>query len=231
MKLSLLRKIKENDECYTFVFANENNISWKAGQYMQYTLPHEPMDDRGDKRWFSISSAPSEKEIHLTTRITAEKGSSFKKALLALQPGEEITADTPEGDFILDTVPENIIFVAGGIGITPYRAILKDLQSRSTPMNITLLYANRSLELTTFKDELETIKSTNPGLRIDYFFGERFITKEDLKKAALRFVKPIFYVSGPEPMVEAFKKTLQEIGIDDEHSRFDYFPGYSIDLN
>ena len=230
MKLRLVRKIKEHEDCFTFVFANENNLKWSAGQFIHYTLPHEPMDDRGDERWFTISSAPEEKDIHLTTRFTIEKGSSFKKALLAMQPGEEIIADTPEGDFVLDSSPDSIIFVAGGIGITPFRAILKDLISRSIPMNITLLYANRSPELTTFKDELELIKASNPGLHIEYFYGDRFITKDDLIKSGHRFTSPTYFVSGPEPMVEALKQTIKEIGVDDIHARFDYFPGYASDL-
>ena len=103
--------------------------------------PPEP-DDRGVERFFSIASAPHEKHVMVTTRF-APKSSSFKKALRNLRPGDAIEAHDLEGDFVVDDAEKTFVFIAGGIGITPFRAILLDLDYNKKPLNVQLLYANR----------------------------------------------------------------------------------------
>jgi glycine betaine catabolism B len=227
MKLRLLRKIQETNDCYTFVFSSENQMHWKAGQYLHYTLPHEPKDDRGDERWFTISSAPFENEIHLTTRFDLVKGSSFKKSLFALEPGDEIEVDPPEGTFSLDDKQDNVVFVAGGIGITPFRSILAECAQAKRQLHVTLLYANRDENNVVFKSELESFRQENPNLQIQYFYGDNYISKEVIQTSIEKYNHPLLYVSGPEPMVESFKAMFEEMGIDTNEAKFDYFPGYT----
>ena len=228
MKLRLLRKQQEASDCYTYVFSNNNNLKWKPGQYLHYTLPHKLVDNRGDERWFTISSAPFEDEIHLTTRFDLEKGSTFKKELFAMSPGDEIEIDLPEGDFVLPDKHENVVFIAGGIGITPFRSILAECNHKKSYLHVTLLYASRDEDNVVFKEELESFRKENPNMDISYFYGDNFITKEVILDASRKYDNPLFYVSGPEPMVESFKNMFDEIGIGSDHSKFDYFPGYTV---
>lgn len=192
---------------------------------MHYTLPHDAPDDRGTERWFTISSAPFEKHIMLTTRFSGDKASSFKKHLFAIKPGDVIEADGLEGDFIIDTPDRDYVFIAGGIGITPYRSILLDLDSQGKEIKGRLLYGNKDGNLV-FKEELEEIAAKHPDFKIEYFIGGQKIDGEAVRVAAEELNSPIYYVSGPEPMVEAFEKTFLELGIPQEDTRRDYFPGY-----
>src|SRR5690606_34399950 len=84
-----------------FIFQPEKPLTWTPGQFIHYTLPHKDADDRGDERWFTISSAPFEKDIWLTTRISPERTSSFKRTLLDLKAGDTIETDEPEGSFVV----------------------------------------------------------------------------------------------------------------------------------
>ena len=140
MKLTLRATRQEAGDIFSFIFAPERPLRWQAGQYLHYFLNHPNPDDRGVERYFSIASAPHEKQVMLTTRF-APKGSSFKKALKKLKLGDAIEAREKGGDFVLDHRTKMFVFIAGGIGITPFRAILLDLDRNRKPLNVQLLYA------------------------------------------------------------------------------------------
>lgn len=122
MKFTLSATKQEANDTFSFIFAPEQPLQWKAGQLLRYVLNHPNPDDRGVERFFSIASAPHEKHVMLTTRF-APKSSSFKKALKNLRPGDAIEAHDLEGDFVVDDSETTFVFIAGGIGITPFRAI------------------------------------------------------------------------------------------------------------
>jgi ferredoxin-NADP reductase len=227
MKFTLKEKHHELSNITTFVFTAPEPLSWQAGQFIHYTLPHDNPDSRGIERWFTISSAPFEQQVQITTRINTEHSSSFKLALAAMQPDDEIHADAPEGDFVVSDPTRNYVFVAGGIGITPYRSILNQLHHDNRPINAELLYAIRDETDIPFKDELERIAAANDNFHITYFIGDKKIDEAVLREFGQKLDDPIYYVSGPEPMADAFKATLREtMGLDKPHSRFDAFPGY-----
>lgn len=226
MKLSLKSKRELQGGVTQFVFSAEEPISWKAGQYIHYTLPHEGADDRGTERWFTISNAPCENDPSITTRISPENGSSFKKHLSQLQVGETIEADSPEGDFVLDGYDKDYVFVVGGIGITPFISMLTQMEHDGQGANIEILYANRIEATKAYKDELEAVSTKHADINVADFYGDHKITQADLEAAGAKLHDPIYYISGPEPMVEAFEKVLDAMGVDDSHKRFDYFPGY-----
>jgi ferredoxin-NADP reductase len=226
MKLLFVNHFTKPGGVERFVFTPEIPLTWEPGQYMHYTLPHENMDDRGDERWFTISSAPFEHEVWITTRISPDRGSSFKRALLELQPGTTIETDAPEGDFTLDNPTTQSIFVAGGIGVTPFRSIINQLHHDGKPLNIELLYANRDADTIPFKDELEAISKEHENFHITYFIGDNHIDENALREYGAKYDNPTYYVSGPEPMVEAFEATLKEIGIPEDRVKLDFFPGY-----
>lgn len=228
MILTLDQKKQETADTVSFIFKPSEPVVWQAGQYIKYQLPLNSADDRGDTRYFTVSSAPYEGDIRITTRLAAEKGSTFKAALSTLPVGGQIEAAEPKGKFVMQEPDAGYVFVAGGIGITPYRSILLDLAHRQQPMNIVLLYANRSQDNIPFKDELDQLAQDHPSLSIEYIIEPERIQLSHIQKAAEKLAKDnvYYYVSGPEPMVEAFEKLLLENGYDEDHLKTDFFPGY-----
>src|SRR5579872_6813218 len=101
MKLQLVKTKEEAPNVISFIFEPKEELSWKAGQYLHYVLHHEPTDERGSDRWFTISAAPYERHVMVTTRFTDEKGSSFKNKLKDLKIGKSIEISYLEGDFVL----------------------------------------------------------------------------------------------------------------------------------
>jgi ferredoxin-NADP reductase len=225
MKFFLDRVKQETADASSFIFRPEAPFTWQAGQYLHYSLPHPDPDARKTERYFTISSAVHEGKPMITTRLSATDPSSFKRALWAMKPGETIEASGPSGTFIIDDTNREFIFIAGGIGITPFRAILLDLDERKLPMNVTLMYANRTEDII-FKDELAALAAKHPSLKIIYFIGENKIDEAAIKNAVPDLNRPVFYVSGPEPMVQAFEKILRDMGVTDDRLKRDYFPGY-----
>lgn len=220
MKLKLVRKEPAAKDIITFWFKPETEVSRIAGQYTQLYLPHPDMDERKDKRWFTISSSPTEGLWSVTTKLDPWRKSSFKTALLSLEPGAKIKAQLPMGDFVLPkdaSLP--LLFVAGGIGITPYRSILKFLTDTGEKRDITLIYAVNDAEEIAFKD---VIKES----------GANFISRIGRLDSAqiLEHIKTnidqIIYLSGPERMVENLQKGLLSSGISEERIRTDFFHNY-----
>lgn len=227
MKLKLTSIKPEAGNVKTLTFEPSAPISWKAGQYLHYTIPGTGTDGRDDNRWFTISSAPYEKHIRVTTRFF-EKPSAFKQALQKLQPGGEIEADGPEGDFVVEDPDRNYIFIAGGIGITPFRSILLEAERQGQKLKVDLLYGNRDKDIV-FKDELDALAAKNPNMSIDYLTHPRKLDDIRLMEALTAVDNPLVYVSGPEPMVEAFEELLPKLGLPKENFMGDYFPGYPVD--
>ena len=225
MKLNLIKRKAEVPGVESFIFKPREPMLWKAGQFFHYVLHHEPTDDRGSDRWFTISAAPSEGVIMITTRFTTDKGSSFKKTLADLKIGDAIEVSDLDGDFIVEDLTKEYVFIAGGIGITPIRSILKDLDQSGKKINAILLYANRDKNIV-FKEELETFAKNNPTLKIHYVTAPERIDVTKIKELVPDLQKPIFYISGPEPMVESLGKALKEAGITADHLKQDWFPGY-----
>ncbi|MEX2007471.1 MAG: FAD-dependent oxidoreductase [Candidatus Levyibacteriota bacterium] len=228
MKIELVDKKRESGDAVTFIFKSKTPIEWKAGQFLFYTLPHQNPDERGVTRYFTNSASPFEKNIHITTRISS-KCSSFKNRLSRMKIGSTIEATDPDGDFTIDDPRKNFVFLSGGIGITPYRSILLDLDHKSIPVSAVLLYANSDNNFL-FKEELETLAIKHPSFRIRYFVSPKHIEKEDIQRAIDEIGdEPMIYVSGPEPMTEAFEKLLKEdIRLPENRIRLDFFPGYGI---
>jgi ferredoxin-NADP reductase len=225
MKLTLISKVKREGDATSFIFQPSHPIAWKAGQFMVYTLPHKNPDIRGEQRFFTISSPPFEKNIVITTKISSERSSSFKKALVELKEGQTIEAKGPDGEFVVNDPNKEYVFIAGGIGITPYHSILLDLKEKGKPINATLLYANKDRNIV-FQKELESLKNYSSTFKIVYFLSPQRINEETIKENVSNFLDKIFYVSGPEPMVEVLQAMVKKMGVKKENVVDDYFPGY-----
>lgn len=225
MKFKLVQRKQETQDVESFILEPSEPISWEAGQYMHYVFPHENEDARGHERWFTISAAPFEKHLMITTRFASDRSSTFKTALKNLSIGQELEAEGPKGSFTLDDPNKKHIFIAGGIGITPYRSILMQLDHDNKPINVELLYANRDDNFV-FSNELGAIMAKHSTFKIRQFVGSRHIEISDLKPYA-DDPDNIIYVSGPEPMVEVFEDILKSrLGVPKERVKLDFFPGY-----
>jgi len=228
MKLKLASKKPESPGVVSFIFKPEKPLDWKAGQFLHYVLNHPPTDDRGSDRWFTIASAPCERHVMVTTRFAGAKGSTFKKTLKALKIGGTIEVSDLDGDFVVSDARKDYVFIAGGIGITPFRSILKQAEHEGKSLRVQLLYANRK-HVTAYKKEFDAMAKRNPRLKINYLFHPKRLDQQTIQELVPDLKNPLFYVSGPEPMVEDLGKLLQKMGVPKNHLKQDWFPGYPAD--
>jgi len=224
-------------DTYEFIFEPNHKLHFIAGQYLEYVLPHEKPDDRGMRRYFTIASSPTELELKLGIRMAPSqiKSSSFKEDLLSLTPGSTLTASRLAGDFTLPSGAEQkLVFIAGGIGITPFRSMIKFLLDSNMKRDITLFYANKTKEDIAYSD-IWARAEREMGLKLIHVLsegsgdwqGERgFITEAMVKKYVNSYHDARYYISGPSAMVEAYKKLLIGMGVSRHNIVTDYFPGF-----
>ncbi len=237
-KLTLQKKEKIATNIYGFWFKKRGeDFVYISGQYLEWELPHEKPDNRGTERYFTIASSPEEENILLATKII-EESSTFKRNLKNLQTDDEIIADGPYGDFILpEDKKDKLAFIAGGIGITPFRSIIKSLLRRREERDIILLYAVNSPDEIAFQDifykarkelNLNSIYIISDKNQVPKeWSGERgYIDKEMIERNVKDLLERIFFVSGPEPMVNIIINTLKKTGVNEKRIKKDYFPGY-----
>jgi ferredoxin-NADP reductase len=231
MKIYFDHAENESEHIITFYFKPASPFAYTAGQYIELTLRHDHPDDRGEKRWFTLSSSPTDEFLTITTRITPEKGSSFKKALVNLSGGEELNISGPFGDFVLPKIVQTpLIFVAGGVGITPFHSIFTWLSQTKEDRPIKFIYGVRHEEDIIFQETLEkanqhaTIVVSEPS---PSWGGEQGNLKAELINGIGEpDENSLIYVSGPEPMVIALKKDLVKQGIEESQVVTDEFPNY-----
>lgn len=218
----------------TFYFRPESPLNYTAGQFIELTVPHIHPDKRGHKRWFTLSSSPTEELVSITTKLApGDSGSTFKKALRQLQPGNNLSMSEPMGDFVLPKLLQTpLVFVAGGIGITPFHSILSWLTASNEKRPITMLYGVGNEDEIIFLDTISkahqhvTIVVANPSAA---WGGERGrITSELIMGLEQPGEEALVYVSGPEPMTEALSKDLVRSGLKKQQLVLDAFPNYSI---
>lgn len=221
MLLKIIHIKSESDNISSFIFEKPKGFSFYPGQYLDIQLPIE--DPLGKTRAFTISSSPTEDFLMITTK----KGVSvFKKHLFSLKPGDIISTSHPVGTFILDE-SSPAVFLAGGIGITPFRSMIKYAVDKKLTTPITLIYSNSDNKFL-FKKELENWQTKLTNLRIIYHLtgtnGRLELTQLDA--IAYLNVNSIFYLAGPPKMVDDFEKILLDLGVDELNIRYDRFDGY-----
>ncbi|HET6746755.1 MAG TPA: FAD-dependent oxidoreductase [Candidatus Saccharimonadales bacterium] len=222
MLLTLVEKFPLVDNIWIFRFKPEEPFVWIAGQYIRVELPHENPDEEGTKRWFTNSAAPYEGVMQISTRIT---GSTFKQALSQLELGHTLQLiESPEGDFVWQDSDLTKIFVAAGIGVTPYHSILKQRAHDGLPLNATLIYGLRTEDVP-FKEEFDQWMAQDPNLKIKYVIGEP-LTVSKLTELEPNLNESLVYVSGPEQMVEKLGEELKANGLPEAHFKHDGFPHY-----
>ncbi|MBI3430143.1 MAG: FAD-dependent oxidoreductase [Actinobacteria bacterium] len=218
INLSLISSHDEVENVRTFIF-EKKSVEWVAGQSQAYILPQAGETEKENQHWFTISSAPVEGTINISTRISA---SPFKEALNSLNPGDEISTHSLGGKFIWeegDQAP--VTLIAAGIGITPFRSILLQRSAVGKSLNATLLYFNRTSGIP-FQKELETLGQKHPEFQLKMIVGES-VTAEKIFMLAPTASEQIVYLSGPAPMVSSIGSVLKEAGVTIKQDRF---PGY-----
>ena len=238
MKIKLFHKQQIAKDSWELMFEKPEGFVYEPGQFIEIHLDHPKYDDRGIKRWFTLSSSPTEGDLMVTTRLV-EKHSTFKDALFHLEVGDIIGVDGPMGKFILPSdSSREILWIAGGIGITPFRSQMKFLlDNQEADRKITLIYSNRTKEDICFADLWESAKSEMPGFQLvetlvedipDDWKGETGMVDEAMiKRSVGDITNKVIYISGPEPMVEAFKPLLVSMGANEDSIHQDWFPGYT----
>ncbi len=235
--LELEKKVKLAPAIFDFVFRPNKQIKFKPGQYLEWTLEHAGADSRGNRRYFTIASSPTERRLVLGVKFY-EPPSSFKQALWQLNPGDKIIASQLAGDF---TLPKNrskkLVFMAGGIGITPFRSMVKYLLDRNESRPITVFYSGRSAEDIVYDDVFESaadklgIKTiytiTDPAANPQWQGARGLITEQTIAREVPDYYDRIFYLSGPRSMVTGFEKTLENMGVGKSSIKTDYFPGFA----
>lgn len=218
-----VESVQEAPGIFTFRFRPEKKLDYTAGQFVGMTIPHKA-DERGDKRWFTLSSSPTEEPVSITTRIAMRNGSSFKHELQKLRPGDTVSISDPMGDFVLPIdsgVP--ITFIAGGIGITPVRSMVKWLLDTGEKRPAELIYFVREPTDAVFGDIFKAyglpthVIPTHPGEGVS---APKILELNPDNRTKL------FYLSGPEPMVEKLVADLEGAGIEKSRLVTDYFLNY-----
>jgi ferredoxin-NADP reductase len=224
--------VKEANNIYSFYFHPEKKIDFTAGQFVEVHLSNSNPDSRGTKRWFTISSAPELNDFFsITTRMADSRGSSFKESLRSMKKGQEIKISDAMGDFVLpknENIP--LVFIAGGIGITPFHSIISHLIATKQKRDIRLYYGTRSSDELVFNKELGAYLGNNlfPVLQnapTNYKGKTGFLDISEIFKD-IKNMDCLIYISGPEPMVEKFKKEFEDMGVNKNSLVCDYFPGY-----
>jgi ferredoxin-NADP reductase len=237
LTLTLKDRIAVATGTYEFVFAADKQIKFKPGQYLEWTLGHNKTDSRGNRRYFTIASAPSEKVLRMAVRFY-QPPSTFKKELLEMKAGDTIVASQLAGDFTLPKNPnQKLAFIAGGIGITPFRSMIGDLLIRSEQRDIVMFYANRNASEIAYGNIFDWAKE-DLGIKTVYTLtgsaeetagwqGYRgYISEEMIRREMPDYRARMFYISGPNTMVDAYKKMLLGMDVRESHVIVDYFPGF-----
>ncbi|HWA52095.1 MAG TPA: oxidoreductase [Patescibacteria group bacterium] len=228
LTLKLKEKIKLTSDIYDFVFVSNKKINFTAGQYLEWTFGHKNTDSRGNRRYFTISSSPTENDLRIGIKFPKRVLSSYKKQLLEMKNGDKIIAGNLAGDFTLkENAERKLVFVAGGIGVTPYRSIIKYLIDKKEKCDVVLVYFEKNKREMVYKDVFKEAKK-KIGLKIIYFETEKqgHMIGTDIKKEIPDYKDRIFYLSGPHGMVTGFQKELNNIGLSKQNVKVDYFPGF-----
>jgi glycine betaine catabolism B len=231
MKVTYVKSEKIAKDIYSFYFKPEKPVRYTAGQFIELYIPHPSQDKRGKKRWFTLSSAPHEELLAITTRFTDPNGSSFKQALQGLNKDTILHMASPMGDFVLpkdSSIP--LVFVAGGIGCTPFRSIIRDLQLTNEARDIQMIYASRNSDSVAFLNIFQKLGDQFKIILSDIdtsWKGETGKLNAD-KVYEMAEIKDNHYVylSGPEPLVETLNDELKAKGLNKRHIYTDFFPNY-----
>jgi len=220
-----------------FSFRKPAGFDFRAGQAIDITLIDPPeIDNEGNIRTFSITSAPAEPELMVATRM---RDTAFKRVLKAAAPGLRVKIEGPTGSLTLHkNAGKPAVLLAGGIGITPFRSMAVQAAKERLSHEIYLFYSNRAPGGAAFLDELQGLEGENPHFHLVATMSETDesgkawsgetgkIDAEKLRRHLSSLNGPIYYIAGPPEMVAAMRDMALKAGVDEDDIRSEDFPGY-----
>lgn len=237
LDVKLLKKVQEAEDVFSFYFEQPSDFAFLPGQFMRLTLDIIHPDERGNSRFFSIASSPTEKNyLLITIRIDRSR---FKKTIYDLVLGTKLQITAPYGTFILkpeEKIPH--IFLAGGIGITPFRSMIRNAADLNMTIPITLFTSFRTPENIIFQKELRSIMAKHPWFKLvetvtqpensklNWQGNTGRIDQNLIKKEAPDFSSSLFYIAGPPAMVDGMVDLVKTLGIEETKIRREKFTGY-----
>jgi ferredoxin-NADP reductase len=236
-EVRLLRRETLAEGTMAFHFSRPAGFEFRAGQALLLALIAPPETDaEGDSRTFTIASAPHEPELMIATRM---RDTAFKRVLKSLPLDSALTIDGPDGTMVLEEdATRQVVFLAGGIGITPFRSMAAHAAHARLAHRILLFYGNRRSEDAAFLDELRELERRNPNFRLVTLMSEPeksarpwrgetgFIRRELIERHVPEPKAALYYFAGPPAMTGAMHTLLQELGIAEEAMRYEEFYGY-----
>ncbi|MHA6484210.1 FAD-dependent oxidoreductase [Paenibacillus sp. strain BS8-2] len=221
-EITFVESIQESEDVYSFLFKKDGDVSWNAGQHGLFRIAHKKV--KNPLKPFSVASAPSENIIRLTMRI-GHQPSEYKQAMLELTPGMKVNMTGPVGGFQLQEHTPSV-FIAGGIGITPFRAMLKQVESQGKRdmKPIHLLYLD-SKQNYLYKEELDAI-AAHPSISVAYLESREELQRELDGVTGQYKNDAVYYIAGPKAMVTSFADLVQKNGITKGQIKKDAFFGY-----
>ena len=233
----LLSRVEVAESTMAFHFEKPPGFKFKAGQFADVTLADPPETDvEGNTRTFSIASSPFENELVFTTRM---RDTAFKRSLKKVPLATEVKISSAAGSFTLHkNGAKPAVFLAGGIGITPFFSIVRQAHHDHLPHKLYLFYSNRRPEDAPFLDTLQTLEKTNPNFHLICTMTEMSKSKKEWKGEVVPIDRemlsrnlttlqgPIYYSAGPPAMVAGMKEMLLGAGVDEDDIRTEDFAGY-----
>jgi ferredoxin-NADP reductase len=228
-KVKVIEVIKRTPTAVSIRMEKPEGFVHEPGQWAVFSIK---VNDSLESRPLSFSSSPTEKFLEFTKGIT---GSAFSAAVLKFKPGDLITFKGPAGVLVYKGGEPKVTFMAGGIGITPVRSILKYLFDTGDTGQKTLLYASRNYEETAFLEEIRQWGSNNVGLDLVQAYEQPpegwggptgFITPEMIQEHIPDLSKQKFFVSGPPAMVGAVMNCFKTLEVPDSRVKLEELKGY-----
>ena len=210
-------------------------VDFVPGQYFWVELPDRGHnDERGLRRHISVVTSPNERGVlGLTTRL---RDSAFKRTLVELEVGDEVDVEEPKGDFRLpDDTSKEYVFIAGGIGITVFRSMLRYIAEEKLPYRVTLVYSNRDRESTAFLDEMQALEGEIDGFRLILTMTDDPAWEGDTRRIDAEFLQEqlagdlnvyTYLVAGPPDMVTSVADSIEAAGVPEEQVMRSRFAGY-----
>jgi ferredoxin-NADP reductase len=230
-----LKEIQQiSDRVYSYVFQPDRRFNFLPGQYMEWTLAHVPYDSRGNRRTFTIASSPTESDVRLGVKFY-EPASMYKASFHGMKPGDIVYASQLAGNFTLHgNEGKKLAFIAGGIGITPFRSMVKYMTDENITRDIVLLYVVSDAKEFAYTKELKAAASvgvkTIPVVTDLSYKADGVVTAKLNSKLLSQYVPDFaertFYISGPNLLVDATKGYLHQLGVRRTQIRTDHFSGY-----
>jgi ferredoxin-NADP reductase len=226
------REVAKGTLFVTFDLGGED-VDFEPGQYFWVELLEPPYEDeKGPRRHITVVTSPTEGVLGLATRI---RDSAFKRSLVEMPEGAAVDVEEPKGSFTLpEDASKRYAFVAGGIGITPFRSMLRYIADKGLDYDITLVYSNRDVESTAFLDELKELESVVPRCRVIFTMtddpswdGDSRMLDADVLRDLLGDLESFhFMIAGPPPMAKSVEGSLLEAGLSEDQVQSDSFSGY-----